>query len=130
MTKKILTLFILITGFGCSTAEEKLSTELQEKVLQLHDNLMPKTEQLVSLKSSLDSLSRGEDSVHVKQLIYALGKADQSMMDWMHQFSIDSLSKMAAGDKVSYLQAQYSALTSLKSSTDSSLHAAQTYLSR
>ncbi len=130
MTKKIFTLFILITGFGCSTAEEKLSTELQEKVLQLHDNLMPKTEQLVSLKSSLDSLSRGEDSVHVKQLIYALGKADQSMMDWMHQFSIDSLSKMAAGDKVSYLQAQYSALASLKSSTDSSLHAAQTYLSR
>jgi hypothetical protein len=62
--------------------------------------------------------------------MWALSRADQSMMDWMHQFSIDSLSKLDVGQKVSYLQAQYATLTQLKSTTDSSLHAAQTYLSR
>jgi hypothetical protein len=130
MFNKLIAIVLLTSCFSCTTAEEKLSQELQEKVLGLHDTLMPKTEQLIGLKSSLDSLSHGKDSVHVKQIMWALSRADQSMMDWMHQFSIDSLSKLDVGQKVSYLQAQYATLTQLKSTTDSSLHAAQTYLSR
>jgi hypothetical protein len=130
MLKKIVTLVSLTTAFACTTAEEKLSSALQEKVMQLHDTLMPQTEQLISLKSSLDSISKGKDSVHIKQIIHALDQADDSMMEWMHQFSLDSLSKLAVGEKVTYLQSQYSALTRLKTSTDSSLYAAKTYLSR
>lgn len=130
MLKKMVTLVLLTTAFACTTAEEKLSSALQENVLQLHDTMMPQTEQLISFKSSLDSISKGKDSVHVKQIIYALDKADHSMMEWMHQFSLDSLSKLAVGEKVNYLQLQYSILTRLKTSTDSSLHAAKTYLSR
>ena len=123
--KKILILCFL--ALGCSQAEEKLSEELQAKVLGLHDVLMPQTEQIVSLKTKLDSLSTGADSVHVKKLIGALDKADQSMMDWMHQFSIDSLDKMDVNTKVIYLQTQYQQLTNLQKLTDSTLHAAQTY---
>jgi hypothetical protein len=123
--KKILILCFL--ALGCSQAEEKLSEELQAKVLGLHDVLMPQTEQIVSLKSKLDSLSNGADSVHVKKLIGALDKADQSMMNWMHQFSIDSLDKMDVNTKVIYLQTQYQQLTDLQKLTDSTLHAAQTY---
>jgi hypothetical protein len=130
MYKKLIALFLLSSFISCTTAEEKLSLELQEKVLGLHDTLMPKTEQLIGLKASLDSLSHGKDSVQVKQIMWALGRADQSMMDWMHQFSLDSLSKLDVAQKVSYLQSQYTTLTQLKSTTDSSLHAAQTYLSR
>jgi hypothetical protein len=112
---------------GCSQAEEKLSEELQTKVLGLHDVLMPKTEQIVSLKSTLDSLSSGADSTHVRQLIRSLDKADQSMMDWMHQFSIDSLGKMDVNTKVIYLKNQYTQLTELQKLTDSTLDAAQKY---
>lgn len=123
--KKLLVLPFLL--LGCSQAEEKLSEELQTKVLDLHDVLMPQTEQIVSLKSKLDSLSTGADSVHVKKLIGALDKADQSMMDWMHQFSIDSLDKMDVNTKLTYLKGQYQQLTDLQKLTDSTLHAAQTY---
>jgi hypothetical protein len=123
--KKLLVLPFLL--LGCSQAEEKLSEELQTKVLGLHDVLMPQTEQIVSLKSKLDSLSTGADSVHVKKLIGALDKADQSMMDWMHQFSIDSLDKMDVNTKLTYLKGQYRQLTDLQKLTDSTLHAAQTY---
>lgn len=130
MLKKIFTLVFLTTAFACTTAEEKLSSAMEEKVLQLHDTLMPQTEQLISLKSSLDSISKGKDSVHIKLIIHALAKADHAMMDWMHQFSLDSLSKLAVGEKITYLKLQYAALTRLKTSTDSSLHAAKTYLSR
>jgi len=123
--KKILILCFLV--LGCSQAEEKLSEELQAKVLGLHDVLMPQTEQIVSLKTKLESLSTGAGSVHVKKLIGALDKADQSMMDWMHQFSIDSLDKMDVNTKVIYLKTQYQQLTDLQKLTDSTLHAAQTY---
>jgi hypothetical protein len=63
----------------------------------------------------------------VKKLIGALDKADQSMMDWMHQFSIDSLDKMEVDAKVIYLKNQYQQLTDLQKLTDSTLHAAQNY---
>jgi hypothetical protein len=123
--KKWIALSLLFVG--CSQAEEKLSEELQAKVLGLHDVLMPKTEQIVSLKSKLDSLSTSSDSTHVRQLIRSLDKADQSMMDWMHQFSIDSLGKMDVNTKVIYLKNQYSQLTELQKLTDSTLDAAQKY---
>lgn len=123
--KKWIALGLLL--IGCSQAEEKLSQELQDKVLGLHDVLMPKTEQIVSLKTKLDSLSTGADSTHVRQLIRSLDKADQSMMDWMHQFSIDSLGKMDVKTKVIYLKNQYTQLTELQKLTDSTLHAAQKY---
>ncbi|MEY2941885.1 MAG: hypothetical protein RJA67_1571 [Bacteroidota bacterium] len=123
--KKWITLSLIL--LGCSQAEEKLSQELQDKVLGLHDVLMPKTEQIVSLKTKLDSLSTGADSVHVNALIRSLDKADQSMMDWMHQFSIDSLGKMDVNTKVIYLKNQYEQLNQLQKLTDSTLNAAQKY---
>ncbi|MFM6941934.1 MAG: hypothetical protein ACKOW4_01370 [Aquirufa sp.] len=123
--KKWIALSLLLVG--CSQAEEKLSEELQAKVLGLHDVLMPKTEQIVSLKTKLDSLSTSADSTHVRKLISSLDKADQSMMDWMHQFSIDSLGKMDVNTKVIYLKNQYTQLTELQKLTDSTLDAAQKY---
>jgi hypothetical protein len=123
--KKLVAFCLLLVG--CSQAEEKISEELQTKVLELHDVLMPKTEQIVTLKSKLDSLSTGVDSTHVRKLISSLDKADKSMMDWMHQFSIDSLEKMDVGKKVIYLKKQYTQLTDLQKLTDSTLNAAQKY---
>jgi len=123
--KKLVAVCLLLVG--CSQAEEKMSEELQAKVLELHDVLMPKTEQIVSLKSKLASLSTGADSTQVRKLISSLDKADKSMMDWMHQFSIDSLGKMDVSTKVIYLKNQYTQLTDLQKLTDSTLNAAQKY---
>jgi hypothetical protein len=128
MFHRIIVCILLGTGMlACSQAEEKLSEELQEKVLGLHDNLMPKTEQLVSLQAQLDSFSTGKDSVHVNKLKKALAKSDQAMMDWMHQFSIDSLGKMEVKSKIEYLGKQFQQLKELQKLTDSTLNAAKAY---
>jgi hypothetical protein len=128
MFHRIIVCILLGTGLlACSQAEEKLSEELQEKVLGLHDNLMPKTEQLVSLQAQLDSFSTGKDSVHVNKLKKALAKSDQAMMDWMHQFSIDSLGKMEVKSKIEYLGKQFDQLKELQKLTDSTLNAAKAY---
>lgn len=126
-TKLLSFLFIVFIFSSCNKAEEKLSQELNDQVMQLHDQLMGKTEDVLKLKSRLDSLTNGKDSVNVHKIIASLNKADESMMDWMHHFSVDSLGKMDASTKISYLKKQLEALKNLEKSTDSSVHAAKTY---
>ena len=79
----------------------------------------------------IDSLTEIDSTLAVLEeltkLNNDLASADKSMMDWMHQFSIDSLDKMEVGAKMIYLQKQYEQLTGLQKLTDSTLHAAQTY---
>jgi hypothetical protein len=128
MARKLLSiLFVIFIFNSCNQAEEKLSQELNDQVMQLHDQLMGKTEDVLKLKSRLDSLTNGKDSVNVHKIIASLNKADESMMDWMHHFSVDSLGKMDAVNKISYLKKQLEALKNLEKSTDSSVHAAKTY---
>ena len=126
-TKLLSFLFVAFIFNSCNQAEEKLSQELNDQVMQLHDQLMGKTEDVLKLKSRLDSLTNGKDSVNVHKIIASLNKADESMMDWMHHFSVDSLEKMDALTKISYLKKQLEALKNLEKSTDSSVHAAKTY---
>ena len=120
-------LLIMLILSSCNQAEQKLSQELNDQVMQLHDQLMGKTEDVLKLKRRLDSLSTGKDSVNVNKIIASLNKSDESMMDWMHHFSIDSLEKMDVTNKISYLKNQLEALKNLEKSTDSSVHAAKTY---
>jgi hypothetical protein len=128
MLHRIIVCVLLGAGLtACSQAEEKLSEELQNKVMSLHDELMPKNEEIINLQSQLDSLSKGQDSLHVNKLKKALAKSDQAMMDWMHQFSIDSLGKLDVQSKIQYLGKQYEHLQELQKLTDSTLHAAKAY---
>ena len=128
MAQKFMTFLSIMLILGsCNQAEQKLSQELNDQVMQLHDQLMGKTEDILKLKKRLDSLSNGEDSVNVNKIIVSLNKADESMMDWMHHFSLDSLEKMDVTNKISYLKNQLEALKNLEKSTDSSVHAAKTY---
>lgn len=127
MHKNLILLVLFLNFSSCNQAEEKLSQELNNQVLELHDQLMGKTEDLVKLKSRLDSLTLGKDSVNVHKIIESLNRADESMMDWMHHFSVDSLRKMDVLNKISFLKKQLEELKNLEKSTDSSVHAAKTY---
>ncbi|MCZ2475513.1 hypothetical protein G9H61_08650 [Aquirufa ecclesiirivi] len=118
---------ITVVLTSCNQSEETAVKELNDSVMTLHDELMPKTEQIIQLKTSLDSLSKGPDSVHVKKLIQSLDKADSEMMQWMHQFSIDSLSTMDFKAKLTYLHEQLNKLKTVETLTDSTLHAANQY---
>lgn len=121
--------FLLALGVSsCANPEEKLSQAMEDNVMKLHDDLMGKTGQMMDLKPQLDRLSQGKDSIHVKKLLHALNRADQSMMDWMHQFSLDSLGKMTITEKLSYLKNQYRDIQRVQTITDSTLHAAKNYI--
>lgn len=127
MKKNLMFSLIMFILGSCEQADEKLSKQLNDQVMSLHDKLMPQTEQIQQLKTTLDRLTQGKDSVHVKKIIAALDKADESMMDWMHHFSVDSLSKMEVKNQIIYLSQQLDALRGLENTTDSSIYAAKKY---
>lgn len=104
---------LLISGVFLATAcqnEEQAQVEkLEKEVMMIHDAVMPKMGELVALEGSiskkitrLDSLLQitPNDTVlqqSLKQsltLASQLKKADEGMMDWMHEYKGDSLKKL------------------------------------
>lgn len=66
---------------------------LYEQVMDIHDEVMPKTDEIYKLKKDLqDKIAKSPDMVADKkkqldQIIHELDSADDSMMDWMHKFN-------------------------------------------
>lgn len=91
----IVTAVIFFTTISCEERKSQLvqSSELYEQSMKIHDQIMPKMEQMFKLKKALnvklDSLE--SDRVNNKELIEQirhsitnLEQADKAMMDWMH----------------------------------------------
>ena len=63
---------------------------LQEEILKIHDELMPKMGKIFSLKEALQKKLdetpdlTEEKKEEIKTAIHNLEKADQAMRDWMH----------------------------------------------
>lgn len=116
--------FILCAAllFGCGGASQESNTStsesdnndpnqvLYDQVMDIHDEVMPKTEDLHNLKQKLrDQITAAPDMVveerqKLEQRIARLDSVDKLMMDWMHYFNLpDSLSSEA---KREYLESQ------------------------
>ncbi len=104
---------LLISGVFLATAcqnEEQAQVEkLEKEVMMIHDAVMPKMSELVTLEGSISKKITHLDSLlqitpndtalqqSLKQsltLASQLKKADEGMMDWMHKYKGDSLKKL------------------------------------
>jgi hypothetical protein len=83
MDCKFLTL-ILILLFSC-TSNEKLEENQWHQMMVIHDEVMPKTSEIVLLAQQLEDfpLSSPSDSLRVKNAITALNDSEESMFEWM-----------------------------------------------
>lgn len=97
-------LIILLLLSSCAQQEKKENTheideietsEAYKETMTVHDEVMPKMDNIVQLKKQLkvkiDSLSLGSnpDTASINALntqVVELENADKAMMDWMHQF--------------------------------------------
>jgi DNA repair exonuclease SbcCD ATPase subunit len=72
--------------------EENPNQALYDQVMDIHDEVMPKAEDIYQLKKELqEKISSAPDLIAEKKqelelAIAQLDSADQSMMDWMHHF--------------------------------------------
>jgi hypothetical protein len=103
---------------ACNNPQKDQAEKLEKEVMMIHDAVMPKMGELVSLESAiskhiakLDSVTRAnfadtaaQSSLKkALQLSNQLKKADDGMMDWMHHYKGDSLKKLAPSEAIKAL---------------------------
>jgi hypothetical protein len=81
------------TQNGASDADSDPNQVLYDQVMDIHDEVMPKTEDLHNLKKSLqEQIAATPDMVaeerqKLERRIARLDSVDKMMMDWMHYFN-------------------------------------------
>ena len=95
MEKSIISTICLMLLMFSACKTEPDSSAVKKELLNIHDKLMLDGEKVVKNRMALDSLLKSgkikdaKDSTELADLITALNKADENMMDWMHFFKDD-----------------------------------------
>jgi hypothetical protein len=142
--KQILAATILISTFGaCSNKEEDKIATLESEVLTIHDEVMPKMDSIMLLKSRLakkiqdiDSLSNvgvssntmAEQRIKAVDLNQRLNESDKLMMDWMHGYKGDSAKKLKPDQAVQYFEKEREKILHVQQLTNRSIQEAGTFL--
>lgn len=102
-----------ISACTTSATEEECTTDLcikqqaYDKVIEVHDEVMPKLSQISDLKGRIEArMNENEDSVVVASwqgLMVDLDVADEAMWVWMRQFNSD-LEELPLDEALEYLQ--------------------------
>ncbi|MBO0949095.1 viral A-type inclusion protein [Fibrella forsythiae] len=131
-------------GHDMAMAEDGTPIDKAEKeVLAVHDEVMPRIDNVMKLKKELNGKLTALDSIQgtptetvrideqkaqLRQLVRHLTEADSLMMDWMGQYHGDTLKKLPEADALRYLAEQKQLINNAKAKINQSIQQAQTYL--
>lgn len=139
---------LMVSGIfdACKSAEDTVK-ETENEVFAIHDQVMPKIDDIMKLRkqlnqriSSLDSLkSNGsaaatvrtdEEREQANRLRTNLMIADSLMMDWMGRYNGDTLAKLSPEDALRYLNGQKEQITDVKTKVNASIEQARQFLGK
>jgi hypothetical protein len=140
-------LFSLIIAVSCNQNKDHLHGDhgdasndnpnqaLYDEVMGIHDEVMPKMEDLYKLKKGLQTkLDSAKDlaadkKAEIEKTISALDSASNAMMDWMHNFNPipDSVDKEKARE---YLESEMERIKKVKEITLEVIEKAKTETSK
>ena len=118
MKKYIYSLGMSVIVASCAQDKDKV-TELESEVMTIHDEVMPKMDDIMTLKGklskkilSLDSLQNegisgnalAEQRIKATDLNQKLNESDKLMMDWMHSYRGDSAKKLKSEQAILYFE--------------------------
>ena len=131
MKKTLITLSFFASLIACQkNAEDKQKLMINE-VMAVHDEVMPKMDDIMSLKSSLDSAIKvSPDSAKAKKLYSALDVADNQMMDWMDNYDSESVKGKSQEEISKYFAEQKTKITEVKIMTVKSIEEAKVFLGK
>jgi hypothetical protein len=144
MKKYLLTVTALFFIYGCdSNAEKDKITGLESEVLTIHDEVMPKMDEIMTLKSQLSkkiqamdslqnegisSITFAEERIKAVDLNQKLNESDKLMMKWMHEYRGDSAKKLKSDQALAYFEKEKEKILNVKQTTIKSIQEAQTFL--
>jgi ABC-type oligopeptide transport system substrate-binding subunit len=110
----------LLTSCNPELAKSKV---LEEEVMSIHDEVMPKMTDLQSAKKELEmALANGADSTSVFELLNQVDEADESMMVWMEEYEGPG-EAASEEDKLNYLNLELSRIKKVKENMLNALQA-------
>ena len=151
MNKRILTIstILLLSGFAgaCNKSGEEAVKQAENEVFAIHDEVMPKIDDVMKLRKQLNqrisvidstkatgsasaTLRTDEERDQARRLAQNLTVADSLMMDWMGQYNNDTLAKLKSEDAIRYLDEQKEKINDVKTKLNSSLTDARKFLEK
>ncbi|MDH4460279.1 MAG: hypothetical protein QE277_02585 [Flectobacillus sp.] len=138
MKKNWLLVFLCssMLGVSCSSSgskQEDKQKQLIDEVMAVHDEVMPKMDTVMTLKSSLDSalkVSSSNDSAKIMALSAALDSADVKMSVWMEEYRPELVKGKNDSTVVKYLENEKIRISLVKEVTNKSIEEATAFLKR
>ena len=133
---------VALTLAACNNNADQVQ-ELEKEVLNIHDEVMPKMEEIMALKkglnqkiAELDSLQQeGASSTTLAQerqqsldLSSRLNRADSLMTGWMYEYRGDSAKALPAGEALGYFRLEKDKIVLVKELTYKSIEEAREFL--
>lgn len=130
MKKIFIPILIFISLTACDKKVDNQKVMI-DKVIAIHDEVMPKMDEIMSLKSSLDSASKvSPDSIKARELSSALEIADNKMMDWMEEYNPDQLKGKSDEEISKYYADEKTKIAGVKDFTNKSIEDAKAFLKK
>ncbi|KOF03905.1 hypothetical protein AWW67_15465 [Roseivirga seohaensis] len=128
--KRAFSLFVIILFvFACEKKEDKFDT-LKTEVFAIHDEVMPKMGELMSLKKKiLDKVEGSANPDELRGIALSLEKAQEGMMSWMNDWSKNSTphvnNESTEEEKMTFINAEIVRVKKVKEDINSSIAAAK-----
>lgn len=134
-------IFFCLLLWACNSHKNN-EEALQDTIIKLHDQAMPKSGMVMNNKMRLDTLLNQLDSLkklnpsldtlaekqHIKALMTQLENADNAMSDWMNQFNPDNEAKIHK-DAMEYLKNEKHKIEAIDTQFSAILDESNQYLS-
>ncbi|MFZ1525359.1 MAG: hypothetical protein WAT22_11125 [Saprospiraceae bacterium] len=121
----VLTFLLLI--FACKEKQTDIvinNSPLYDKVMAIHDKVMPEMTTIHALKRDLKAIEKPETKDIIIKNIIALDNADEAMMSWMADFKVPEDKSQEA----EYLKKEKEVIQSVSDQMYASIHQAQKLL--
>lgn len=144
MKQLILLSAIALLCFACGKDKDQEKVlNLETEVLAIHDEVMPKMQDIETLKATLsqkvqniDSLQNvgvsgnnlAEQRIKAVDLKQRLEESDKLMMDWMHEYRGDSAKKLNSQEAVQYFEKEKDKILLVKQTTLKAIQETKTFL--
>lgn len=122
-------LFLLILQCACkSNGKDSELSALEEKVMEVHDEVMPEIKYMTKLEKQLKALNVESEigKNGVATLITNLVEADSLMWDWMHNYKVPK--EKTVEETKAYLQGQLDKIQIVSNKMKSSIKEAEAKL--
>jgi flagellar motor component MotA len=131
MKKIIITIFLFTTLTACQKNAEDKQEQMIKGVIDIHDEVMIKGDELMKLESKLDSAMKvSPDSLKVQKLYADLENASNQMSDWMNNYNPELVKGKSEEEISKYFADQKTKITEVKSLTNKSIEETNDFLGK